>query len=227
MKLIDFSKILKTKRVFIFVGQTGSGKTELSLNFATQISKYTDKTIHFIDMDQTKPMYRSRDMKEQLSNNRIVFNKTLDEVDSFAIADGIKGSLMDKNVICILDVGGNEIGSTMIAQFKDYTNSEDVSAYFVINTLRPFSQSKEDVLDSIKYISGSAELKSIKIISNPCLGTMTTPELIIENHRILENYLHESDYEIEIISADKKNITSKFNSIKQYILPIDLYIKHL
>lgn len=64
-------QLLRSKRTFVFLGESGSGKSEMSIFFAQKLLEYTGKTIWLIDMDQTKGMFRSRDWKNQIENERI------------------------------------------------------------------------------------------------------------------------------------------------------------
>ena len=69
-------KLLENKKNFVFVGEAGCGKSEIALNFAMGMRKLTDKPIHFFDMDQTKPLFRSRDVRERLEAEGIAFNES-------------------------------------------------------------------------------------------------------------------------------------------------------
>ena len=50
----------------VFLGASGSGKTELSLNFAVAARQKTGRRLNFIDMDQTKGLFRARDFFDEL-----------------------------------------------------------------------------------------------------------------------------------------------------------------
>ncbi len=58
-------RILKHKNYF-FVGEAGSGKSEIAINYAIELNKNTDKTVHFFDLDMTKPLFRSRELEDTL-----------------------------------------------------------------------------------------------------------------------------------------------------------------
>ena len=61
MQLIKNALAMK-KTNFILIGETGCGKSEIALNLAEYLAKNTDKHVHLIDMDMTKPLFRSRDL---------------------------------------------------------------------------------------------------------------------------------------------------------------------
>ena len=59
-----FGDLLLEKKNFVFIGEAGSGKSEIILNVAAKLARETGKKVDMFDLDQTKPLYRSRDMKE-------------------------------------------------------------------------------------------------------------------------------------------------------------------
>ena len=57
-----FEELMKEKKNFVFIGEAGSGKSEIVLNVANKLAQATGKKVDLFDLDQTKPLYRSRDM---------------------------------------------------------------------------------------------------------------------------------------------------------------------
>jgi len=51
------------KTNFILIGEAGCGKSEISLNLAKYLAENSDKQVHLFDMDMTKPLFRSRDLR--------------------------------------------------------------------------------------------------------------------------------------------------------------------
>ena len=71
--LNDF--LQKGKKNFVFIGEAGSGKSEIAINFAVNLARIADRPVHFFDMDQTKPLFRSRDVKEKIeAENKEAFD---------------------------------------------------------------------------------------------------------------------------------------------------------
>ena len=69
------------KRHSVFLGASGSGKTELSVNFAVAARQKTGRRLNFIDMDQTKGLFRARDFFDELRAEGV------EPVDTFAFQD--------------------------------------------------------------------------------------------------------------------------------------------
>ena len=59
-----FGDIMKEKKNFVFIGEAGSGKSEIVLNVAHKLAEESGKKVDLFDLDQTKPLYRSRDMAD-------------------------------------------------------------------------------------------------------------------------------------------------------------------
>ena len=66
-----FDKVLGGKRNIVLLGEAGCGKSEIALNLAVRLSR--DGPVHFFDMDQTKPLYRSRDARRALEARGVSF----------------------------------------------------------------------------------------------------------------------------------------------------------
>ena len=61
-----FEELMHEKKNFVFIGEAGSGKSEIVLNIANKLAQQTGKKVDLFDLDQTKPLYRSRDMQKDL-----------------------------------------------------------------------------------------------------------------------------------------------------------------
>ena len=59
-------ELLARKKNFVFIGEAGSGKSELAMNFAQLMAEVSEKPVHLFDMDQTKGLFRTRDVSELL-----------------------------------------------------------------------------------------------------------------------------------------------------------------
>lgn len=84
------TELLKNKKNFVFVGEAGSGKSEIAINFAIQLARLSDKPVHFFDVDQTKPLFRSRDVKEKLQEENVTFHYEEQFFDAPTIVGGVR-----------------------------------------------------------------------------------------------------------------------------------------
>ena len=94
----DFGELLKEKKKFLFIGEAGSGKSEIVLNVAAKLAEQTGAKVQVFDMDQSKPLYRSRDMKDAFAQKGVEINYQLQFLDAPTVVGGVAESLMNKDV---------------------------------------------------------------------------------------------------------------------------------
>ena len=172
-------EIVKGARNIVFVGESGCGKTELAINCALALKKqYEDRRITLLDMDQSKPSFRSRDARKAVEDGgvELVFGEQL--MESPIVPPGIKKRLMDKSGINILDVGGNEIGSVNMGQFEDYFNDGDTMVFFVVSPYRLLSLDGEHIKTMMRAVEEFSKLKDFRLIGNPNMGEYTDEDAL-------------------------------------------------
>lgn len=220
-------QLMETKRNFVLLGESGSGKSEIALFLAEKLSAYTDKTIQLIDLDQTKGMFRSRDWKEHIENDRIHVFCGEHFMDMPLVPHGMARKLEDKNAVNILDVGGNEIGAVTLGQFSNWLNREDSIVLYIINPYRNFSGSKENILFLMERILRAGCVQKVHVISNPNLGMSTTEEDVLRGHELLLGMLADTDYVIEALMIPEWVHTEKIISMNIPVYAINPKIHFL
>ncbi|MBR3168430.1 MAG: hypothetical protein IKF18_07070 [Erysipelotrichaceae bacterium] len=218
-----FKNLLKEKKNLVFIGEAGSGKSELAINFALEIVKNTDKDVHFFDMDQVKPLFRSRDVAVQMEAEGIIFHCEHQLLDSPVVVSGVREQLADPESIVLMDIGGNEVGARMIGQFADILNSDTTMVFFVINTYRPWSKDTESIRETIFKITRVSRLNNIRIISNPNCGPTTTAEEVIGGNRKLEAML-KGAYQIDYVCVLEKLVDQVSEQISEELIPVEIHI---
>ena len=217
------------KRHSVFLGASGSGKTELSLNFAVAARQKTGRRLNFIDMDQTKGLFRARDFFDELRAEGV------EPVDTFAFQDapvipaGVAAAIDDKDAMCVFDVGGNAAGAVMIGQFVEKLPVESTDYFFVINPCRPLSDTPAELERSmveILYASG-IDPSWLKIISNPNMGRETGVPLILERHRLLEGLVGGLGMSVHAIAAPEDMAGDLARAVDAPVIPLHLYMRSL
>ena len=217
------------KRHSVFLGASGSGKTELSVNFAVAARQKTGRRLNFIDMDQTKGLFRARDFFE------IMRAQGIDTVDTFSFQDapvipsGVGTAIADADAMCVFDVGGNAAGAVMIGQFVEKLPVEDTDYFFVINPCRPLSATPAELERSmveILYASG-IDPSWLKIISNPNMGRETGVPLILERHRLLEGLVGGLGMSVHAIAAPDDMAGDLARAVDAPVIPLHLYMRSL
>lgn len=181
---IDFRKYMRNKTNFIFVGEAGSGKSEIAINFAKYLADLNEKPVHFFDMDMTKPLFRSRDVKNEVENLGVIFHNEEQFYDAPTIVGGVNLLLKDESCYVVMDVGGNDIGARAIGGFAPKINSDNTLVYYVLNPYRPWSYDLNHIDGTLSSILKIAhiQLDKVQMISNPNNGILTTVEEVLEGN---------------------------------------------
>jgi hypothetical protein len=213
------------RRTVIFMGEAGCGKSELSINLAVRLKKETDRPVHFFDMDQTKPLFRSRDVADKIRSEGIVFHSNFDlsVEDQAAIAPGVIEAVNEPDSFVIMDIGGNEHGARMIGQFSEYLNRPDSIAFFPINPYRPWSKDLPSIAETFRRITGASRTANIRVISNPNCGPETTAEDVVSGNEKLESMLGGA-CEISFVCALEHLCPELKDRIKKPLFPVKIYI---
>ena len=164
---------LPAGRAAVFLGEAGCGKSELAVHLALSLAGQ-GREVHFFDLDQTKPLMRSRDAQELLEGAGVTVHFERQTADAPTQVGGLVPLLLapDKNVI--LDVGGGDAGARLIGGYSHLLKNADV--WFIVNPYRPWSGSTEHIDGTLSAILRAARLKLPRFLLNPNLGQETTAE---------------------------------------------------
>lgn len=226
---IGFLKDLlqREKRMFVFLGESGSGKSELAINLALALSKVSKRKIHFFDMDQSKPLYRSRDLREVMEEKNIEFHAGEQYLDSPLVPHGIESIMREKEDLVIFDIGGNSIGATNIGQYADYFNQEETNVFFVMNYYRAFSKTEKHVRETIQQVLQFARIEKVEFISNPNFGRSTSGEDIVYGHKAMCKMLERIGHEVKILAMNRTFMGERFEDVSEEIMLIQPVLNSL
>lgn len=183
--------------------------------------------MHFFDVDQTKPLFRSRDVKEKLQEENVTFHYEEQFFDAPTIVGGVREHLMDENVIVVIDVGGDHLGARLIGGFAPLLNREFTQNFFVINSYRPWSKDLVAIDGTMARVLGMAhiELANVSIMSNPNVGLTTTAEEAIRGNdkvkALIDEYLS-----IDYMCAREEICPDIEDKVEVPLLPIKLYLTY-
>ncbi len=220
-------ELLKTKKNFVFVGEAGCGKSEIAINFALGLSEISEKKVHFFDMDQTKPLFRSRDVRDQLEAKGIDFHYQEQFFDAPTTPGGVRELLADENSVVILDVGGDHIGARLIGAFGPFLNQPNTQNFFVINAYRPWSRTLITIDGTMARVLGMAHIKleNVTIMSNPNLGVTTTAEEVLTGHAKVSDMI--SEYlSIDYLCAMENLCPEIEGRTETPVIPVKLYLTY-
>jgi len=222
-----FTDLLGGKSAAVFLGGSGSGKSEIAINFAIGLKNETGGKVHFFDMDQTKPLFRSRDVAGQITEAGVAFHaNTAESVEDVpAVPAGVAEALREPGSFVILDIGGNERGARMIGQYHAYLNGDGCRVFFVVNPYCAWSGDFESIAGTIEKISKASRIARVQIISNPNFGMETTADDVAEGHIWLRDILG-GRFEISFVCAMEHLCGALSTRIEDVLVPIRRYIRY-
>ena len=171
-------------RLIIIVGNYGSGKTETAVNLAFHFNSSGTK-VAIADLDVVNPYFRCREQLEAMTaaGIRVVVPEgakrwadlpiVLPEIKGMAQADDDPG-------VRIFDVGGDDVGATLLASLRAAIGDRPYALLQVVNTKRPFTDSVEGVLAMKRAIELKSGMTVNGFIANAHLMEETTPQDILE-----------------------------------------------
>lgn len=222
----DFKEFLDGRKSnFIFLGEAGSGKSEIAINFARYLAEIQEKSVHFFDMDMTKPLFRSRDVIDQVETLGITFHHEEQFYDAPTMVGGVNLLLKNQDAYVVMDVGGNDTGARAIGGYAPKINKDNTIVYYVLNAFRPWSTTIEAIDGTLSSILGIShvQLGQIHMINNPNNGITTTAEEVIEGFRKMKELVSpymEADFSCvreELYDAVKEEIPGKLMPLKLYL----------
>jgi len=223
MKEFDVNKLLD-KQTQIITGRIGSGKTEISINLAIKLKKL-GRRVKLFDLDIVKPYIRIRDVEDKLKeyNLDLVLPPPLTRaLDVPVFPSDIVSQLLEKESIHVIDVGGDAYGAGSIAQFRNFFE-DSYNMLFVVNTRRPYTETKEQILNEIKTIENASKLHVTHLILNTNLRWETTKEIIVDGLEILSEVSKELNVPILFAGIDEKKV-ALMDSLDVEVFPLKLFV---
>lgn len=212
---------------FLFIGEAGSGKSEIAVNAAGKLLSIGDKKVHFFDMDMTKPLFRSRDLSEELFGLGMEFHYEEQFMDAPTLVGGVSRLLKDEEAYTVLDVGGDYIGARSIGGFAPYINREDTVVYYVINPYRPWSYDLEHIDKVLGEVLGVSHISidKVRLIGNPNMGPATSAEEVLEGNEKLERMV--APYKkLDFLCVREELFLEVKDKLSLPVMPIHLYLTY-
>ena len=223
----QITDLIGTKTNFIFVGEAGSGKSEIAINFAKYLASLGNKPVHFFDMDMTKPLFRSRDVIDEVERMEITFHHEVQFMDAPTLVGGVDNHMRDNNCYVVMDVGGDYIGARSIGGYAPGLNNNNTNVYYVLNAYRPWS----DNIDHIDYTLGQIlgvshiQLGQIHMINNPNNGLTTTAEEFVEGCKKMSEIV--SPYIAVDFACVKEDLYEQVKDVCEVpLMPVHLYLTY-
>ena len=212
------------KKVILFTGNYGSGKTEVAVNYASWLAREGWK-VQIADLDLVNPYFRTREARKTLEALGV---KVIAPADGFHSADlpillpQVKGLIEHPDDISILDVGGDNVGATVLASLTPSFQAIDYEMIFVANRNRPFTETVTGCLQIMSEIETASRLKITALAGNTHLMDETTPETVIYGLELTAGVAQALSVPVLFISIEKSVLNLLDNKLIPYpILPLE------
>ncbi len=217
------NKKIDLKPIILFIGNYGSGKTEVSVNYAVHLANLNEQ-VRIADLDLVNPYFRSRevsDILKEMNVNPIIPEEGLLNADLPILIPQIQGAIRSPRGTLILDVGGDNVGSTVLGSLDFDRDQNNYDMLQVVNAKRPFTETAEGSAQIAAEIEASARLKISGVVGNTHLMDETDEDTIIQGYRHAVESADKLGVPLKFITCEKKLLdTVNTSEIKCPILPI-------
>ncbi|MGD8343791.1 MAG: cobalamin biosynthesis protein CbiA [Desulfobacterales bacterium] len=215
---------IELKGVVVIVGNYGSGKTEVAINLAAH-QKRAGMDVRIADLDVVNPYFRTREAKGSLTNlgiEVILPPEQYLQADLPILSPRVAGMIRKPGQLTLLDVGGDDVGATILAALGNELNKISPRVLQVVNPLRPFTETREGCLKIRDAIETAAKLAVSGIIGNANLIDETVPEDIYDGYSFVRDLCEHSGLPLEFITVSRPLMPSvDLQRFACPVLPID------
>lgn len=213
---------------FIIVsGHYGTGKTNFSVNLAKDYAKNGNK-VTIVDMDLVNPYFRTSDYKEILEADGIevitpVFGATNLDIPSLPAA---MYSIFEREGVVIIDVGGDDVGSTVLGRFYPQLKDKKIDMLYVVNRFRSMTVEPEEAVEILHEIEAVTHLHATAVVNNSHLMSETTAALLNEGHEFAKRTAELLGLPL-ICNTLSKELPEEVSQEITFddIYPVDIYVK--
>lgn len=191
--------------IVVVVGNYGSGKTEVAINLAMD-QKRKGHGVRVADLDLVNPYFRTREARHVLNTlgvEVILPPAQFLQADLPILTPQVSGMIRQPGDLAILDVGGDDVGATVLAALSDVlqASAHRVRMLQVVNPFRPNTDSIEGCLKMRAAIEASARMAVTGWIGNAHMLEDTTAGQIIEHYRFMQDLAQVSGLPLAFITA--------------------------
>ncbi len=220
---------LELSGIVVLVGAYGSGKTEVAINLAIHMNARGTR-VCLADLDLVNPYFRTREARHVLSTQGIEVILPPAEymqADLPILTPAVAGMLRRPSELSLLDVGGDDVGATVLAALADALAAQSPQVLQVINPHRPYTETVSDCLKMRQAIEAKSKLQITGIIGNANLMEATRSEDILTGYEFAREVAAAGHIALVCITTpaglltriDKRSIQCPVLSLRRQLVP--------
>lgn len=222
----------RLKKFIVVTGHYGCGKTNFSINLAMDYVKSGHK-VTLVDMDLVNPYFRTSDYRDILEEKGIeviapVFGHTNLDIPSLPAA---MYSIFEKEDIVIVDVGGDDVGATVLGRFKPKFDGIDFDMLYLVNRFRNMTSSPEEAVEVLREIEAVSGLKATAVVNNSHMMADTDEKILSEGKDFAEGVSELTGLPL-IANTLRKDLYEKESMLKAVnqdrecdVYPVEIFVK--
>ena len=214
--------IVNDKRIRIIIGHYGSGKSEFSMNYVTHLRELVDTKVAISDLDVVNVYFRTREKRDFLQSKGILpidSSVQATTLDLPAVSAQVTSPITDKEYNYVIDVGGDDVGARVLGRFSHLIEKDDYDMFCIVNANREKTQTAQDVINHIRSIEKTSNLKVTGLVNNTHLVRETTIEDVLKGYELVKEVSNLTGIPIRYVTCLESLIPQLPNNLKGEIFP--------
>ena len=206
--------------IVVVVGNYGSGKTEVCINLAVH-RKLDGIDVRIADLDLVNPYFRTREARGSLSElgiEVVLPPEQYLQADLPILSPQVAGMIRRPSQLSLLDVGGDDVGATILATLADEFKAKPLRVLQVVNPLRPFTETVEGCLKVRQQIEQASRLSIDGIFGNANLIDETSADDIYDGYDFVNGLCESSGLPLEFITVSQQLLS--IVDFRQFACPV-------
>ena len=195
------------KRHYLICGHYGSGKSNIAVNLAMDLKKELP-AVGILDIDIVNPYFRSVDSRQELeaAGVEVICSEYANtNIDAPALPQSMYRIIDDKELVSVIDVGGDDRGALALGRLRPGVLAEDnYEMLMVINRYRPLTSNAEDTMEVMAEIEAAAGIGFTGLINNSNLGADTDEETVLSSMAYAEEVAERSGLPLVATTVDEQ-----------------------
>ena len=177
--------------------------------------------VRIADLDLVNPYFRTREARTVLAELGVEVILPPDQylqADLPILSPTIAGIIQKSNGLTLLDVGGDDVGATVLASLSDAFKGIDIKVLQVVNPLRPQTNTVSGCLKIRNQIEEAAQITITGLVCNANLIEETGISEIYSGYEFIKTLSSQSGLPLEFVTVTQE-VLSEID-MAQFACPI-------